>query len=215
MGLFDIFKKKREHDAPPINPQDFPNMNDAGDLPPLPDTPLPPLPDEPKRPEFPMAGEENQNVTHLEPSMLEDREQVMQSSFKNTTLENLCKKIDSENREIEKRVTGMKKKIKELNLDNPEVLDLLNLYENTKERIDDFVREIDRFDTIGWGTDENTAALYKFRACKGLAEMKRSMDSIEKLSEEAGFTPEKAKEILKKPASRLVDELSTKARKKR
>ncbi len=194
MGLFDAFRKKNEQKTPNFNVNDLTNFS-SDDIPQLP--------------------EEPPHVSYLNESVLEDRESLMQSSFRNTTLEGLCKKIDSENVEIEKQVSEMRKKIKSLNLNNPEVVDLLDLYDRSREKLNDFVREVDRFDSIGWGTDENTAALYKFRACKGLANIKKKIRDIERLSKEAGFSPQKVQEILKTPASKLVDELTQTERRKK
>ena len=198
MGLFDSFKKRKETDVSSMRPTAFPFSND----------------------ELPMLPQEPSKVTYLDESILHDDSMhnetpTMVTNFRNSSLESLCRRIDEENAQVERQVADMKKRVKELNLNNPEILDLLDIYEKTKEKLDDFVKEIDRFDSIGWGTDENTAALYKFRACKGLANMMRQKREIEKLSKDAGFTPDKVQEILKTPAAKLVDGLFTNQRRKK
>jgi hypothetical protein len=68
-------------------------------------------------------------------------------------------------------------------------------------------------DRGGWGTQENIAAFYKFRACKGLSEMKGLLDDMDDTFKKVGFTPAKVNEILNTPADKLVEELSSRAKK--
>ena len=49
------------------------------------------------------------------------------------------------------------------------------------------------------------AAIYKFRACKGLSEIKRQIRKIENLCKKAGFIPTKVHDILESRAEDLVN----------
>lgn len=127
---------------------------------------------------------------------------------KNSTLENLCIKIDLEAEDIERKFKEIKSVVSRLNINSPEVFDLLDLYSRAKSKVKSFTEEIDRFDNVGWGIEEETAAFYKFKACKNLSKIRKEMTEIEKLMKESGFTPMKVDEILKTPANKLVDQLA-------
>ncbi|MCS7135233.1 MAG: hypothetical protein NZ893_02220 [Candidatus Aenigmarchaeota archaeon] len=142
---------------------------------------------------------------------LKDLESLMPKESlpsKNMTLENLCIKIDLEAEDIERRVKEFKTMVSKINLNSAEVFELLDLYSKAKAKLKDFVNEIDRFDAVGWGVDDETAAFYKFRACKSLARIRKEMSEIEELVKQSGFTPTKVEEILKTPAEKLVDQLA-------
>ncbi len=189
MGIFDIFKRKKEPDFPDI---DMPSEYEPSFSPEI----------------TPLTEDETAGMTKLDESVLEEKS-FRESRVTSATLENLCKKIDLESEDIDKQFKNIKNKVRELNLKSPEIIDLLNLYERTKQSLDSFVKEIDRFDFTGWGTDDNTAALYKFRACKSIANIKKEVKEIEKLSKQAGLTPSKVQQILTTPAEKLVEELSS------
>lgn len=130
------------------------------------------------------------------------------TSTKSSTLENLCIKIDLEAEDIERKFKEIKTVVSRLNINSPEIFDLLDLYSRAKSRLKNFTEEIDRFDSVGWGIEEETAAFYKFKACKNLSKIRKEMVEIEKLIKESGFTPMKVEEILKTPAEKLVDQLA-------
>ncbi|MBU5688216.1 MAG: hypothetical protein QW474_02495 [Candidatus Aenigmatarchaeota archaeon] len=127
---------------------------------------------------------------------------------KNMTLENLCIKIDLEAEDIERRIKEFKTIVSKVSINSSEIFDLLDLYSKAKTKLKEYVQEIDRFDSVGWGVDEETAAFYKFKACKGLARIRKEMLEIEELVKQSGFTPAKIEEILHTPAEKLVDQLA-------
>jgi len=127
---------------------------------------------------------------------------------KNATLESLCIKIDLEVEDIQRKFKEIKAIVAKLTLNSPEIFDLLDLYNRAKDKMKSFVQEIDRFDAVGWGIDENTAAFYKFRACKSLAKLRKEMDEIERVIRESGFTPLKMDEILHTPTEELVNKMA-------
>lgn len=129
------------------------------------------------------------------------------------SLETFYRKIDLEAEDLERRVADIKKKTKNLDLNNPELVDLLNLYEKARGTVDNFIREIDKMDTSGWGVDDNTSAIYKFRACKRLSQMKQRLGEIERMTKQAGFTNSKVTEILHTPAEQLVNTMNSRKRK--
>ncbi len=131
----------------------------------------------------------------------------------NTNLETFYRKIDLEAEDLERKVADVKKRTKNLDLNNPELVDLLNLYEKTRTTVDGFIHEIDKMDSSGWGTDENTSAIYKFRACKRLSQMKQRLNEVDRMTRQAGFTNAKVTEILHTPAEQLVNNLGSKKKK--
>ncbi len=220
--MFGLFKKKKD------------NLNDLS-LPPI-DTNMPLTPEEGKT-ENPENKEISDNEMRVEPMVEEskfteykeimpekpetefskieneisDLESLMPKEVtpsKNMTLENLCIKIDLEAEDIERRIKEFKTVVSKVSINSSEIFDLLDLYSKAKTKLKEFVQEIDRFDSVGWGVDEETAAFYKFKACKGLARIRKEMAEIEDLVKQSGFTPAKIEEILHTPAEKLVEQLA-------
>jgi hypothetical protein len=168
----------------------------------LKEEPLQEMPEMPKLPETDFSKIESE-LSSLEAVMPKEA-----TPSKNMTLENLCIKIDLEAEDIERRIKEFKAIVSKVSLNSSEIFDLLDLYAKAKTKLKEFIQEIDRFDSIGWGVDEETAAFYKFKACKGLARIRKEMFDIEELVKQSGFTPAKVEEILRTPAEKLVDQLA-------
>lgn len=141
-------------------------------------------------------------------SPLPEEGELVSPTSKNAALESLCIKIDLEAEDIERKIKDIKNIVDKLNINSPEIFDLLKLHTRTKNKLNDFIEEVDRFDTAGWGINEDRAAFYKFRACKSLAKIRKEMNDIEKIIKQSGFTPSKIDEILKTPAKQLVEQLA-------
>ncbi|MBU5688732.1 MAG: hypothetical protein KQA41_00685 [Candidatus Aenigmarchaeota archaeon] len=212
--MFGLFKKKKE------------NLDDLS-LPPLDTKELNVPQDEQIKEEMPQENKPQESTEALEISQkeieipetdfskieteLSDLENLMPKETtpsKNMTLENLCIKIDLEAEDIERRIREFKTVVSKVSMNSSEIFDLLDLYSKAKTKLKEFVQEIDRFDSVGWGVDEETAAFYKFKACKSLARIRKEMIEIEELVKQSGFTPGKIDEILHTPAEKLVDQLA-------
>jgi len=166
-----------------------------------------PLQEMPEMPEFKSSETDFSKVE----SELNSLETIMPKEAvpsKNMTLENLCIKIDLEAEDIERRIKEFRTIVSKVSINSSEIFDLLDLYAKAKTKLKEFIQEIDRFDSVGWGVDEETAAFYKFKACKGLARIRKEMFEIEELVKQSGFTPAKIEEILHTPAEKLVDQLA-------
>jgi len=120
-------------------------------------------------------------------------------------LENLVKRIDDEANSIKQSVDNILANTDNLELTSPEMVDLLNLYGKAREKLQQYMNDVDRIESMGFGIEENLVAIYKFRACQGLAKIKEQIHEIERVSEEVGFTASKIKEILQSPADKLVE----------
>ncbi len=144
---------------------------------------------------------------------LDDLDEWGESSPDATSLESFYRKVDLEAEDLDRRVAEIKKRTKTLDLNSPELVDLLNLYEKARGTVNGFIQEIDQKDVAGWGTDENTTAFYKFRACKKLSQMKQRLNEVERITRQAGFTNAKVTEILHTPAEQLVNSLGSKKKK--
>ncbi|MEM0473133.1 MAG: hypothetical protein QXF88_00215 [Candidatus Aenigmatarchaeota archaeon] len=205
--MFGLFKKKKEdldYTLPPVENQ------------PVEETQTPEIEEQlPQIEEMPKVEEkvetQKTDISSIE-SELASLETLMPKSesepSKNMTLENLCIKIDLEAEDIERRIKEIKTIVSKISLSSSEIFDLLDLYSKAKTKLKEFTQEIDRFDSIGWGVDEETAAFYKFKACKSLAKIRKEMIDIEELIKESGFTPAKIEEILHTPAEKLVDQMA-------
>jgi hypothetical protein len=210
--VFGLFKKKKEQELPPemFTPEETPTIPEL----------LEPAEQEPRENEFePLEGQapeepviERKPVSEsLFPDLLpplHEETEFMSPAGKSATLENLCIKIDLEAEDVERKIKEVKSIVNKLNINSSEIFDLLTLYSKIKDKLRDFTGEIDRFDTAGWGINEERAAFYKFRACKSLAKIRRDLNDIEKIVKQSGFTPSKMNEILSTPAEQLVEQLA-------
>jgi hypothetical protein len=142
--------------------------------------------------------EEPKNIL---PQRTEERREVV---FSERPLKELNEKIDKELEDIKKRVKNLGSLTK-LTIESREIIDLLNLYTRTNDKLNEFVEEINRMYLDSSTSNRNFAAIYKFRACKGLSEMKRELRRIESICKKAGFVPDKIHEILESRAENLID----------
>ena len=127
-----------------------------------------------------------------------------------TVIEDLSKRIEEENKRIFKKFNTITKKTKEITLESPEIIELIKLYSNVKDRFEGFTEEMRNLESKGWDFDKNIAAFYKFRVGKGLAEMKKQTMKVENVCRDAGFTPSNIRTILESPIERLIDSLTKK-----
>jgi len=121
-----------------------------------------------------------------------------------TNLKELNEKIDLELAEVKKKLRDIEQ-VPKLTLESPEMIDLLDLYVSAKEKYQDFVGQINEIDFENLREKRTFAAIYKFRACKGLSEIKKQIKKIESLSMKAGLLPTRIGEILKSDAGKLVN----------
>jgi len=216
--MFGLFRKKKDENLS-LPPLDEANQN-FSDLPLNEPMPEASAKEEEKPQEISFEEKPEENKAELPfPSTefskieaeLSDLEQLMPKETapaKNMTLENLCIKIDLEAEDVERRIKEFKTIVTKVSMNSSEIFELLDLYSKAKAKLREFIQEIDRFDSVGWGVDEETAAFYKFKACKGLARIRKEMAEIEDLIKQSGFTPGKMEEILRTPAEKLVDQLA-------
>ncbi|MFH8080903.1 MAG: hypothetical protein QXO84_03440 [Candidatus Aenigmatarchaeota archaeon] len=196
--LFGLFKRKKDDlELPPVEETTENVKEVVSEIPKIENLPVE---ESPKLEEMEKVETELSDLENLIPK------DTLPS--KNMTLENLCIKIDLESEDIERRIKEFKTMISKVDMNSSEIFDLLDLYSKAKTKLKEFLQEIDRFDAVGWGVDEETAAFYKFRACKSLAKIRKQMIEIEEFVKQSGFTPAKVEEILKMPAEKLVEQLA-------
>ena len=115
------------------------------------------------------------------------------------------------NVKIDEELSNIKQKLKDigkltgLTLDSPEMIDLLDLYMLAKDNLQKFIDEINKLDLTGATEKRTFAAIYKFKACKTLSEIKKEIRKIESISRNAGFIPSKVHEILESKAEDLIN----------
>lgn len=124
--------------------------------------------------------------------------------FDELPLKDLNEKIDEELKEIRKRMKDLGSLTK-LSLDSPEMVSLMELYTEYRDKLSRFVEEMDNMDLGGLASNRTFAAIYKFRACKELSEIKREIKKIEAICKKAGFIPTKVHEILESRAEDLIE----------
>jgi regulator of replication initiation timing len=138
---------------------------------------------------------------------LEKGLETIKTGVDKTILEDLSKRIEEENLRISRKFNAITKNMKEITLENPEIVELIKLYSNATDKLEEFIEEMRRLEDKGWDFDKNIAAFFKFRIGKGLAEMKRQTMNVENICRRAGFTPSNIRTILESPIERLVDSL--------
>jgi len=140
-----------------------------------------------------------------EPKMLpEPTEEKREIELEELPLKELNEKIDEEIKEIRKRMKDLGS-LNKLTLESPEMISLMDLYTEAKDKLNQFIEEINRMDLTTLSSKRTFAAIYKFRACKELSEIKKEIRKIEALCKRAGFIPTKVHEILESRAEDLVD----------
>ena len=136
------------------------------------------------------------------------RTEPTQSGVDRTAIEELSKKIEDENKTINRKFKLITKNLNQLTLESQELIDLIKLYANTNGKFSEFIEDMHNLERQGWNFDLNIAAFYKFRVGKALADMKRQATNVEKICRKVGFTPSNIKAILKSPIEDLVKSLS-------
>jgi hypothetical protein len=144
----------------------------------------------------------------LEPVKVEKEKEL---TFDKLPLKDLCKKIDDELRRIKRELKKIEK-IGNLTLESPEIVDLLELYTAAKSKFQEFINEINKLE-LNRLQDKTSAAIYKFKACKSLAEIKEQTQKIEDLCEKTGLVPSKIQDIIRTRAEDLVNSLLLEMRK--
>jgi len=136
------------------------------------------------------------------PELVEEKREVQLEEF---PLKELNEKIDGELKGIKKRMRDLGNLTK-LNLDSPEMIPLMELYTEYKDKLSRFIEELNSMNLIDLSSKRTFAAVYKFRACKGMSEIKREIRKIEVTCKKAGFIPTKVHEILESSAEDLVEQ---------
>lgn len=140
-----------------------------------------------------------------EPRMLpEPTEEKREIQLEELPLKELNEKIDEELKQIKERMKDLGN-LNKLTLESPEMISLMDLYTEYKDKLNQFIEEINRMEFTALASKRTFAAIYKFRACKGLSEMKKEIKKIEASCKRAGFIPTKVHDILESRAEDLVD----------
>lgn len=148
-----------------------------------------------------------------EPRMLpEPTEEKPEIELEELPLKELNEKIDEELKLIRKRMKELGSLTK-LTLESPEMINLMELYTEARDKLSQFVEEINRLDLTALASNRTFAAIYKFRACKELSEIKREIRKIEFICKKAGFIPTRVHEILESRAENLIDSFLQKSSK--
>jgi len=136
------------------------------------------------------------------PKTVEEKPEVQ---LEELPLKEMNEKIDEELKQIKERMKDLGS-LNKLTLESPEMISLMELYTEYKDKLNQFVEELNRMDLTALASKRTFAAIYKFRACKGLSEIKRQIKKIEALCKKAGFIPTKVHDILESRAEDLVNE---------
>jgi hypothetical protein len=151
-----------------------------------------------------ITGEMEETETLIEPAEVpKPVEEKPEVQLEELPLKEMNEKIDEELKQIKKRMDDLGS-LKKLTLESPEMISLMELYTEYKDKLNQFVEEINSMDFSSLASKRTFAAIYKFRACKALSEMKKQIKKIEALCKKAGFIPTKVHEILESSAEDLV-----------
>jgi hypothetical protein len=153
-----------------------------------------------------MPEVKTEEVQEVEPVKTEP----VQTGVDKIALEELSKKIEDENRNIDRRFKLITKSVNQLTLESKELIDLIKLYASMSGKFNEFIEEMHRLEERGWKFDKNIAALYKFRVGMALANMKKQSRNVEKICKKVGFTPSNIKTILDSSIEELVKSLNGK-----
>ncbi len=193
---FTLFKKEKEiteqkiEDSQDLEKTEIEDLNkiEESEQPPLPADEPPEQLEMPERIEEPtISGPITDNIAELDEA----------------TLKELNQKIDMELENIRQRFNDIGKTAG-LTLESPEMIDLLDLYTAAKDKLQEFINEINSLNLSSMGEKKTFAAIYKFRACRTLSEIKKEILKIESISRKAGFIPSKVHEILNSKAEDLI-----------
>ncbi len=160
------------------------------------------------------AGTEAEKITKRlrGPKILpEPTEEKREIQLEELPLKELNEKIDKELKQVKQRMKDLGN-LNKLTLDSPKIIGLMNLYTEYKDKLNQFIEEINRMELTALASKRTFAAIYKFRACKGLSEMKKEIKKIEASCKRAGFIPTKVHDILKSRAEDLIDGFSRKSK---
>lgn len=227
---FGLFKKKEEKKLEEKEVEDLNKLKPADDILSSPEEVAalkPPEPTEltkseeatkleelPKPPEEIPPPEEVPKPAEeiLPPVEVERKEEI---PFDETPLVDLHNRIVNDLRDVKEKFKEITKASKELTLDSPEIVDLLDLYVDAKKKFEGFIDEINRMNLERITSRKSVAAVYKFRACKKLADLKKQIKRIDEICKKAGFIPMKVHEILHSKAEDLVNSLLKEKKKKK
>ena len=200
-----LFSRKK-HDEEPIGTIEE-EMKDLDKLTLGPESDLPELPPDLTRLKETATAEAEKMTEKLEePRILPEPTEVKKEvELEELPLKELNEKIDKELKDIRKRMKDLGSLTK-LSLESQEMLTLMELYTEYKDKLNQFVEEINGMSLTALSSKKTFAAIYKFRACKGLSEIKKEIKKIESICKKAGFIPTKVHEILESRAEDLVDE---------
>jgi len=135
------------------------------------------------------------------PKPVEEKREIQ---LEELPLKELNDRIDEELDEIQEKIKDLGS-LSKLTLDSPEIISLMELYTEYKDKLNNFIEELNSMEFNALASKKTFAAIYKFRACKGLSEIKKEIKKIESLCKKAGFVPTKVHDILKSRAEDLVD----------
>jgi ElaB/YqjD/DUF883 family membrane-anchored ribosome-binding protein len=136
--------------------------------------------------------------------LLEPTEEKREIELDESSLKELNEKIDEELKVFRKRMKDLGN-LTRVSLESQEMIELMDLYTEAMDKLNQFVEEINRMDLSNLSSKKTFAAIYKFRACKGLSEIKREIRKMESICKKAGFVPAKIQEILSTNAENLID----------
>ena len=174
---------------------------------------IPELPPELTRVKKAAEAEAEKLTEGLEKSRMlpEPIEEKREIELEELPLKELNEKIDEELKQIKERMKTLGN-LNKLALESPEMISLMDLYTEYKDKLNQFIEEINRMELTALASKKTFAAIYKFRACKGLSEMKKQIKKIEASCKKAGFIPTKVHDILESRAEDLVDEFLEKSK---
>lgn len=199
-----LFSRKKEIEEPKETLDT--EMQDLDKLTREDSTDIPELPSELTRIKDTAEAEAEQITEKMEePKMLpEPTEEKPTIELEELPLKELNEKIDEELKQIKKRMKDLGG-LNKLTLESPEMITLMELYTEYKDKLSHFVEEINQMELTALASKKTFAAIYKFRACKGLSEIKKEIKKIEASCKKAGFIPTKVHDILESRAEDLVD----------
>ena len=138
------------------------------------------------------------------------RTELIREAVDREEIEELSRRIENENKNINRRFKMITKNVNQLSLESQELIDLIRLYANANGKFSAFIDEMNILESRGWKLDQNVAALYKFRVGMALANMKKQSANVEKICRKVGFTPSNIKTILNSSIEDLVNSLNGK-----
>jgi hypothetical protein len=143
---------------------------------------------------------------HRASKIPEKMEQLKKMGYEEKVLpfKQLYERIKEEVRVIRSKFREIKKNEK-ITIEDPIMVDLLDLYADSKEMMDRFNNEINQIDLKSIADRKTVFAVYKYRACKVLAELKKETTRMEEIIRDAGFIPTKIHDIVESKSEDLVN----------